>query len=132
MNTKSWGPYAWKFLHYVTFNYPEKPTEDDKESYADLFWNLTKTLPCKLCKESYFKFISEDPVDNHLHSRDTLVKWLYNLHSKVNDKLVSQGNRTTKSPAYSVFLEEYESKRAVCCKDGQCTIDCKTGKGTPT
>ena len=29
-NNKIWGPDAWLFLHTITFNYPENPSEQDK------------------------------------------------------------------------------------------------------
>ena len=25
-----WGPHGWKFIHYVTLGYPDKPTKEDK------------------------------------------------------------------------------------------------------
>ena len=30
MHPEFWGPSGWKFLHYVTFQYPIKPTVNDK------------------------------------------------------------------------------------------------------
>ena len=29
-----WGPHGWKFLHYISFGYPENPTINIKNQYA--------------------------------------------------------------------------------------------------
>ena len=31
MGPDIWGPHGWKFLHFVTLGYPEKPTENEKK-----------------------------------------------------------------------------------------------------
>ena len=48
--------------HHVTSNGPENQQKMIKSLYVDLlFWNSIKYhYSSKLCKESYFKFISED------------------------------------------------------------------------
>ena len=40
---KVWGPHGWKFIHYVTLGYPEKPNNAQKERYKAFF------LLLKLC-----------------------------------------------------------------------------------
>ena len=32
-NNNVWGPAAWTFLHTITFNYPDNPTNQDKQYY---------------------------------------------------------------------------------------------------
>jgi len=49
-NNNVWGPSAWTFLHTITFNYPEDPTEDDKRKYYNFFMNIKDVLPCKNVK----------------------------------------------------------------------------------
>lgn len=96
MNTKFWGPPGWKFLHTITFNYPEKidPTNEDhiqkKFYYKQLFENFQYTLPCKWCRSSYSKFLSEDPIEQNLETRKALTYWFYRIHNKVNAKLRKQ------------------------------------------
>ena len=36
MLTSVWGPSMWHFLHTMSFNYPVKPTKDDKKYYTQL------------------------------------------------------------------------------------------------
>ena len=37
MDAKVWGPHAWKFLHTITLNYPENPTDQNKADYKHFF-----------------------------------------------------------------------------------------------
>ena len=47
MMTSIWGPSYWHILHTMSFNYPIKPTCDDKKNYRNLILNLKNVLPCK-------------------------------------------------------------------------------------
>ena len=40
MDPAFWGRSTWTYLHTLTFNYPEKPTQDDKLKYYNFFLNL--------------------------------------------------------------------------------------------
>ena len=53
MDPKIWGPGAWLFLHSVTLNYPNSPTQIDKKIYSDFFNLVGKVLPCSACKNHY-------------------------------------------------------------------------------
>ena len=33
MLTSVWGPSLWHYLHTMSFNYPVKPTKEDKKNY---------------------------------------------------------------------------------------------------
>ena len=79
-----WGPYGWKFMHYVALGYPDLPTHNDKQNYKNFFASLQNVLPCAKCAQNYKQNLSELPIDNHLESRDHLVKWLIDIHNKVN------------------------------------------------
>ena len=94
MNVNKWGPSGWVFLHTITFNYPEKPTLNDKKKYR-LFFNLIgDMLPCKYCRNSYKIYIKYLPVDNFLNSRESLTYWLFYIHNLVNDKVFKNDNTT--------------------------------------
>ena len=34
-----WGPFGWKFMHYVSFGYPDKPTTQDKQNYKNFYYH---------------------------------------------------------------------------------------------
>ena len=36
MDPKIWGPPGWLFLHTLTFNYPNNPTKEEKETTKKL------------------------------------------------------------------------------------------------
>jgi hypothetical protein len=85
MDPEIWGPKAWFFLHTITFNYPEHPSENDKQIYKSFFNSLTDVLPCKVCANHYKENILNNPIDDHLDNKDNLVKWLIHLHNEVNE-----------------------------------------------
>ncbi len=115
MDTRSWGPHGWFFLHTITFNYPEKnPSKEIQSKYRQLFNNLEFTLPCKYCRESYKKFIKELPIDDYLGNRAKLTKWLFKIHNKVNKKLRDQGEPIPPDPSFAFVCEKYERIRASC------------------
>jgi len=84
MDPDIWGPHAWMFLHSVTLAYPENPTDIDKTNFEMFFNSLLPVIPCKKCSDNYKIHIVEDPISNHLDNKENLVKWLINLHNKVN------------------------------------------------
>jgi len=84
MKNSQWGPSAWLFLHSVSFQYPENPTDQDKNNYKIFFESLQNILPCPNCREHYQKNLKENPMN--LESRESLIKWVIDLHNAVNKK----------------------------------------------
>lgn len=126
MNTKFWGPPGWKFLHTLTFNYPINPSEKQKKLYKTYFELTGDILPCKYCRQSYKKFIKKLPIDDYLNCREDIIKWLYNIHNMVNDKLRKQGNMIPQDPSIKNFCKKYEKHRAKCSdKTKSCAITTK-------
>ena len=82
-----WGPHGWKFMHYVSLGYPINPTETDKQNYKTFYTSLQHILPCEKCAQNYSHNLQKYPIDNHLESRDTLVKWAIDIHNQVNNEL---------------------------------------------
>ena len=87
MDPTVWGPKLWFALHTMTFNYPIKPTYQDKRHYHDLFEILKHTIPCDICKQHYREHLQVNPISPHLDSRDSLVRWLVDVHNSVNKSL---------------------------------------------
>lgn len=83
-----WGPALWTSMHNITFYYPEDPTEDQKMQYRDFFTSIKYVLPCETCREHYEKNIEKNfPLNAALKNRDTLSRWLVDLHNAVNRRL---------------------------------------------
>jgi hypothetical protein len=108
MQSNKWGNHAWEFSHYVSFNYPVKPTLADKEYCKTYFENLKNILPCKICKNSYAFFYDNFPIDEYLNDRNGVVYWLYIIHNIVNLKL------NNKLSPFKCIILKYENDRARC------------------
>ena len=79
------GPTAWQFLHYVSINYPDYPTLQDKINYKNFMISIQYILPCNLCSVNYKKHLEELPLtDEILSSRDLFIKWVIDMHNIVN------------------------------------------------
>lgn len=80
-----WGPHGWKFLHYVTLNYPIIPSNDDKKNYKEFFNLLQFVLPCSVCSKHFKENLKVLPLsDTVMESRENLIKWCIDMHNIVN------------------------------------------------
>lgn len=79
-----WGPPGWKFMHYVSLGYPDTPNETDKQHYKEFYESLQHVLPCHTCAQNYKDNLRTMPIDDALGSRDSLIKWVIDIHNKVN------------------------------------------------
>ena len=87
MHPSLWGPQMWYILHIVSFEYPEHPTEYDKRIYHDFYTSLKDVIPCPECRKHYRDHITQYPLTPHLDTRDTLIKWVIQVHNFVNSSL---------------------------------------------
>lgn len=122
MMTKIWGHPGWIFNHSVTYGYPINPTPEQKLAYKIHFLNMGNILPCKYCRESYTKFVTEGETkldDDALSCRKSLTTWFKKIHDAVNNKLEID---------YAINMEDlderYESFRAKCGKSTNTTTGC--------
>ena len=84
MKPEVWGPQFWYILHIISFEYPLNPTEYDKRIYHDFYTSLKDVIPCEMCKKHYRNHIHKYPLTPHLDTRDTLIKWVIQVHNFVN------------------------------------------------
>lgn len=91
METIYWGPAGWRFLHILTFLYPETPDTGDKILMRDMMNLIPDILPCKYCRASFSKYMANLDITPALESRALMIEWCYKMHNKVNKKLRSQG-----------------------------------------
>ena len=102
MNQNIWGSHLWFSLHTISFNYPTKPTNDDKEKYKLFFETLQYVIPCNICKKNYIRHLQEHPITNHLNSKKDLVYWVIDMHNMVNAEIGK------KILSYDVVLKKYK------------------------
>ena len=110
MLTYVWGPSLWHFLHTMSFNYPVKPTCDDKHHYMDYIKSLEYILPCRYCRENLKRNLKETNFTmSDMKSRDTFSKFIFNLHNHINTMLGKKNILT-----YQEVRERYENFRSRC------------------
>lgn len=112
MLTTVWGPPMWHYLHTMSFNYPVKPTSQDKKKYRDTILNLQYTLPCGKCRNNLKKNFRSLPLTiKHMKNRATFSRYVYDLHEKVNDMLKKKSGLS-----YEMVRERYEHFRSRCAQ----------------
>ncbi len=102
MNQNIWGPNLWFSLHTMTFTYPLKPKDTDKQNTKTFFHSLQYMIPCSVCRKNYVRHLQESPIDEHLESRKKLVFWLIDIHNMVN------GETGKKILSHDVVIRKYE------------------------
>ena len=113
MLTTVWGPSLWHYLHTMSFNYPVKPTVQEKRHYKNFIINLQYTLPCKYCRVNLKKNFKHMPLQScHMKNRNTFSRYVYQLHELINRMLKKKSGLS-----YCDVRERYENFRAHCLED---------------
>jgi len=113
MVTKIWGPIFWTAIHTMSFNYPVKPTLEDKKHYRDFIINLQYVLPCKYCRMNLTNNFKKKPLKMcHMANRDTFSRYIYELHETINKMLNKKSNLT-----YCQVRDIYENFRSRCTNE---------------
>lgn len=120
MQTNIWGPALWMTIHVVSFNYPVKPTKEQKTHYATWLTSLGNILPCKYCRDNFKNNMttsgwswtnSSENETKILESRYTFSHFCWRLHNNVNLML----GKT--SPPFEEVRDRFESMRASCLSE---------------
>ena len=110
MLTSVWGPGLWHYLHVISFNYPNEPTNLQKIKYKQILLNLQYTLPCKYCRINLKNNFKKFPlIDNIFENRNNFSRYIYNLHELINKMLGKKSNLT-----YCDVRDRYEQFRSRC------------------
>lgn len=84
----AWGPAVWTTMHIFTFKYPDTPTQDDRNRAIKFFELVPFYLPCGVCGLHFVATLKSNPLtDQTLTSRETLSRWLVDVHNAVNRRL---------------------------------------------
>jgi len=110
MLTTVWGPPMWHVLHTISFNYPVRPTDKQKNKYFGFLKSLLYVLPCGKCRDNLKINFRKLPLTmKHLKSRQTLSRYIYDLHELINTML---GKKSGLS--FDQVRERYEHFRSRC------------------
>lgn len=110
MLTDIWGACQWHVLHTMSFNYPTKPSPDQKRWYRAHIDNLVHVLPCGKCRKNLVNNLRKLPLlQKHMESRATFSRYIYDLHEVVNAMLHKSSGLT-----YEQVRDRYEQFRSRC------------------
>ena len=84
INNDVWGPYYWFFLHTISLNYPNHPTENLKKKYYDLISNFYLFIPDLKIGSEFNDLITQYPVSPFLDSKKSFIHWVHSIHNKIN------------------------------------------------
>ena len=102
-SSRFWGPGLWNFLHTVSFNYPVKPTREDRTRYMEFIRSLRWVLPCGICRRNYSRNLKSAGFGlAAMKDRHTFSRFVYRLHKEVGFKGCS----------YYRMRDNYETFRA--------------------
>lgn len=117
MQTAIFGPVFWTSIHLVSFNYPVKPTAEQKRQYKEWLLATGNVLPCRYCRDNFGKNVETAlegaDYDSAFASRDSFSRFCHRLHQQVNIML-NKPNR-----AYEDVRDMYEGFRSRCLSASQ-------------
>lgn len=79
------GPHYWFTLHNSAANYPEYPTDKDKDDFRGLFNTVVRNVPCNdSCRIHARDYVRMHSLEPALENRDRLFDYLCHFHNYVN------------------------------------------------
>lgn len=121
MLTTVWGPSMWHYLHTMSFNYPNRPSMEEKRHYRNFILSLRHVLPCKHCRINLQKNFKLLPLRmSNMSDRTSFSRYVYDLHELVNKMLGKHSGLS-----YCDVRERYEHFRSRCVD----TVEKKTESG---
>ena len=88
MQTHTWGPLMWAFLHIMSFNFPVEPTGQQKLDYYNFLYALSNVLPCCHCRDNMINNMKKANLScDSFKDRASFSKFIFNLHNEVNNTL---------------------------------------------
>ena len=87
MDPNIWGPQLWFSLHIITLNYPNNPSDIEKNNFKNFFESLIYVIPCNYCRHNFKIHMKKLPIEHALNNKNSLVKWLFNIHNLTNQHL---------------------------------------------
>jgi len=108
LDPKVWGPHYWFFLHTIAVTYPHHPNAVTKKIYYDLIQNLHVFLPIEHIAKEFSKLVEQYPITPYLDNRESLVRWMWFIHNKINETL--EKPKITLENFYKEYYEHYKPK----------------------
>lgn len=109
LDSSIWGPHMWFFLHTSALNYPIYPNEVTKKKYYDFFQNLHLFIPVESIGSYFSQLLDEYPISPYLDNRESLTRWVWFIHNKINEKL--EKPTISLNDFYEKYYENYKPKK---------------------
>jgi hypothetical protein len=106
MDTRFWGPPAWRLLHTIAASYNPELQRDSMRDFLEV---IPYILPCKYCRISLTEYYEKVSYEDYLGSAKDLSEWMWKIHNLVNDKLRKQGQQIPKDPAFNSIYKYYQA-----------------------
>ena len=87
MPPQIWGPIFWSTMHIASLAYSDTPTDRQKSNMRAFYESLVDVIPCPICRQHYEDNLKTIPLDEPIKSRMGLVKWVFDMHNKINVQL---------------------------------------------
>ena len=87
-------------------SYPNRPNAVTKKKYYDFILNIPLFIPVENISTVMSKLLDEYPVLPYLDNRESLVRWMWFIHNKINQKL--EKPQITLNDFYIKYYEAYK------------------------
>jgi hypothetical protein len=108
LDSTIWGPPMWFFLHTSAMCYPLYPNAITKKKYYDFFQNLPLFIPIEPMSSYFSRLLEEYPISPYLDDRESLTRWVWFIHNKINEKL--EKPPLSLSDFYVNYYQAYQPK----------------------
>lgn len=108
--TKYWGPAFWKTMHVSAVNYVKNDT--NKRAWRHyLHTMLPLSLPCRKCRRHYMEKEKHFDYKTILASRESLMRFLVQLHNSVSADVARKTGRSFKPYKFSRHCRDLRQAR---------------------
>lgn len=87
MPPQIWGPIFWSTLHIASLAYSDTPSDRQRMNMKNFYESLVDVIPCPICRRHYEENLKTISLDEALKTRMGLVRWVWEMHNKVNVQL---------------------------------------------
>ena len=115
LDSLTWGPKYWFFLHTIALQYSLHPNDTIKKIYFNFIQNLPLMIPDEEMAKNFSKLLNDYPVTPYLDSRESFSKWMHMIHNKINMSL----NKPTLNYEEAIinYFNNYKSKKKINKED---------------
>lgn len=117
--TALWGPLGWMTLHSVSINYPDTPSQIEKQICTRFLEMFSETITCHVCKSHFVRMLQTYKIvhPEYLNSKQDFFLFTVRAHNTVNKRLdkptvksVAEALKTLQQATSQTSPAEYRQK----------------------